>query len=66
LADEDFNGNINYSSAISVATLVIPKEFRLHQNYPNPFNPTTKIAIELDAFAKDAKIEIFDITGTPG
>jgi hypothetical protein len=63
LADEDFNGNINYSSAISVATLVIPKEFRLHQNYPNPFNPTTKIAIELDAFAKDAKIEIFDITG---
>ena len=32
-------------------------------NYPNPFNPTTTISFFTTKFAKNAKVEIYNITG---
>jgi flagellar hook assembly protein FlgD len=62
LKQQDFDGTINYSSAIE-ANLTVPTKFALYQNYPNPFNSSTVIRYDLAAGEHDVKITIFDLLG---
>jgi hypothetical protein len=50
------------TTAIQVASEIVPSNFILSQNYPNPFNPTTKIEFQLPRHSS-VKIAIFNTAG---
>ena len=51
-----------FESAISVSTILIPKEFNLSPAYPNPFNPTTTLefAIPVDS---EVFLSVYNLQG---
>ncbi|MFQ5869136.1 MAG: T9SS type A sorting domain-containing protein [Candidatus Zixiibacteriota bacterium] len=66
-AHDQYNTN-NYHFRVPPLTGVshfvnepLPGQFLLYQNYPNPFNTST--AIKLTGRAKEARLEIFDLSG---
>ena len=54
--------SINYSSALSVYSQLIPDDFELNRSYPNPFNPVTSITYLIPEIA-NISLTIYDMTG---
>jgi endonuclease/exonuclease/phosphatase family metal-dependent hydrolase len=57
-----FDFQLQTTTAIDVAAILLPHSYTLEQNYPNPFNPETVIEFSLPE-PQHVKIEIYDISG---
>ncbi len=60
--------NIAYDTTFTATGITqgsnVPGMYNLYNNYPNPFNPSTKIKFDIPVNITNAKLIVFDATGS--